>query len=180
MPTGESGTGDEQTQEWEAPPAPVAGELSPRTGWLRMGEAEACLATSRRTISEIVPKLGHENVVRRSKSLYLRAPALIAEYFRARPHLLGIEDAAEEQTERWTRLRGDLAEVELARRRGELLDAKEVRNCWQVVVDQIRALGDSAQRRWGEDAQRMVLEAVERIEAAVASTGGTAPSESGD
>lgn len=153
----------------------VAGELSARTGWLRLRELEACLAASRRTLSELYPRLGAENITKRGRILWIKAPVIITEYFRTRMRKIADEEDApggKAETERWTRIRADIAELELAKRRGDLLESQQVRDGCRIVASEIRTLGDRLQRMFGKDAQRVVDEALDNIDSAIEQLGG--------
>lgn len=173
MPQQENQQPDEAA-EWPVEASEVAGELSARTGWLRVRELEACLGCSRRTIQDLYPRLGSENLARKGRVLYLRASAVITEFYSKRIKATeGETPAGKAAQERLTTIKGDIAALDLAKRRGELVELREVRQCWSTVTGELRALGEKLQRKHGDDAGLMVHECIDRMLVAIDATGGT-------
>lgn len=180
---------DEQPDEdapepWEGPPpTEYSGELSPSTGWLAMRELVPCLGASPRTLREVGARLPPGNVVKRGHRLWFKAPVFITEYFRTRLKKVDEEGAPNAQAEkqRWDRIRADLADLELRKRRGELLERAKVQAAGMLVVGEFRLIGEGMERKYGADARRLVDEALDRIEKAIEDCGGGASdgSESG-
>jgi len=65
--------------------------------------------------------------------------------------------------ERQRAAKAELYELELAERRRELVPRPEVLRTWQTITDELRALAQDAQRRWGDDAHARVIDAIDRL-----------------
>lgn len=68
---------------------------------------------------------------------------------------------------RFRNARADLAEVELGRRRRELLDRADLRNSLGLMAAAIRRAGDALQRTFGPDAHRVLEDAIDECEQAI-------------
>ena len=64
------------------------------------------------------------------------------------------------QLERYRRLRGDLVELELGERRGELRRASDVKALWTMIVNRLQVLSKTLAAGFGRKAGRQVDDAV--------------------
>jgi phage terminase Nu1 subunit (DNA packaging protein) len=84
----------------------------------------------------------------------------------ADPLLAGPADSPE--LERYRKFRADLSELDLRKRRGELVEVADLREALGVVALRLRTLGLDLTREFGADAQRHLDKALADVEAGLA------------
>jgi hypothetical protein len=96
------------------------------------------------------------------------------------PMLAGLGGDETPGLERYRLAKAGLAELELERREGSMVECGEVREVWGIVASHLRSATWSLQRAFGERARRLVEDALEKAEQMIVAKFSNAERETGN